>query len=246
MAHFSQLKRSGGDQGRSESPFLGSEASDDSKPSTKGKGKGKAAKKGKSDSYMPLHFASVLIVWTPDDGDFSIHRKRVGQPFSVTLRSDPDPHPAAWITSSYSEEAKEGKNHWWVHKSFVLIVVSYTFPLSGSPLKNITDMPPPASKKSSKLRENSITRESSNAPSMDNESRMSFFSPEATPFSPTSSTDSPSAASVKVTNGKNTQKSGAAHNIPATSVGPSQSSAHDPSYMMMGKQIIWRTPAQPN
>ncbi|KAF9647492.1 hypothetical protein BDM02DRAFT_3187924 [Thelephora ganbajun] len=44
--------KSGVDQGRSESPYLGSEASDDSKPSTKGK----------------------------NDGDFSIHRKRPGSP----------------------------------------------------------------------------------------------------------------------------------------------------------------------
>lgn len=102
-------------------------------------------------------------------------------------------------------------------------------------------MPPPASKKSSKLRDRSITRESSNAPSVDNESRMSVFSPD--PVSPTSSTDSPSATSVKVTNGKNAQRSGATNSIPSTSVGPSQPSVHDPSYMMMGKQNFRRTPA---
>jgi len=119
----------------------------------------------------------------------------------------------------------------------VLTMVLWIFRFSGSPLKNITDMPPPASKKSSKLRESSITREGSNAPSMDNESRMSVFSPEATPVSPTSSTDSPSATSVRVTNGKNAQKLGATNNTPATSVGPSN--VHDPSYMMMGEQNFW-------
>ena len=110
-------------------------------------------------------------------------------------------------------------------------------PFSGSPLKNVTDMPPPASTKSSKLRESSVTRESSIAPSMDNESRMSVFSPEASPVSPTSSADSPSATSVKVTNGKNTHKSGAKSSIPTASIPPTQSNIHDASYMMMGKQI---------
>lgn len=99
-------------------------------------------------------------------------------------------------------------------------------------------MPPPASKKSSKLRESSITRESSNAPSVDNESRMSVFSPEATPVSPTSSADSPSATPVKVTNGKKAQKSGAMGAVASTSVAPPQPNAHDASYMMMGKQNL--------
>lgn len=168
--------KSGGDKGRSESPYLGSEGSDDSKPSTKGKGKGKATKK--------------------DDGDFGIHRKRPGSPQATP------------------KKLKKAKT-------------------AGSPLKNITDMPPPSSKKSSKLRESSVTRESSIAPSVDNESRMSAFSPEATPVSPTSSTDSPSATPVKLTNGKNAQKSGATSTIPAPSVAPPQPNVHDASYMMM-------------
>ena len=109
-AHFSQPQRSGGDHGRSESPHPGSEGSDDSKPSTKGKSKGKAAKKGKSDSLLPSSFALVLTASTIDDGDFSIHRKRVGQFFSVALISGPDSYSPGWITSSYSEEIKEGKN----------------------------------------------------------------------------------------------------------------------------------------
>lgn len=168
--------KSGGDKGRSESPYLGSEGSDDSKPSAKGKGKGKAPKK--------------------DDGDYSIHRKRPGSPQATP------------------KKLKKAKT-------------------TGSPLKNITDMPPPASTKSSKLRESSATRESSIAPSVDNESRMSVFSPEASPVSPTSSADSPSATSVRVTNGKNTHKSGAKNSIPTASNPPPQSNVHDASYMLM-------------
>ncbi|KAF9785968.1 hypothetical protein BJ322DRAFT_756492 [Thelephora terrestris] len=168
--------KSGGDQGRSESPYLGSEGSDDSKPSTKSKGKGKAAKK--------------------DDGDYSSHRKRAGSPQA---------------TPKKTKKAKTG----------------------GSPLKHITDMPPPASRKFSKLRGSSITRESSNAPSVGDESRMSVFSPEGTPVSPTSSADSPPATSVQVTDGTHTQKSGVTNSIPAKSATPSQSNVHDPSYMMM-------------
>jgi len=168
--------KSGGDQGRSESPYLGSEGSDDSKPSTKGKGKGKAAKK--------------------DDGDFSIHRKRPGSPQATP------------------KKLKKAKT-------------------TGSPLKNTTDMPPPASKKFSKLRESSVTRESSNAPSVGDESRMSVFSPEGTPVSPTSSADSPTATPVKVTNGKNAQKSGATNAVPSTPVAPLPPNVHDASYMLM-------------
>ena len=108
LAHFLTTQRSGGDQGRSESPYLGSEGSDDSKPSTKGKGKGKAAKKGKSNSFMDL---LVLIAWTIDDGDFSIHRKRVPD-FLPPQKLGPDSSFIAWITSSYTEEIKEGKDYW--------------------------------------------------------------------------------------------------------------------------------------
>lgn len=167
--------KSGGDQGRSESPYLGSDGSDDSKPSTKGKGKGKAVKK--------------------DDGDFSIHRKRPGSPQATP------------------KKLKKPKT-------------------TGSPLKNITDMPPPTSLKSSKLRERSITRESSNAPSVDNESRMSVFSRDATPASPASSADSPSAVPVRATNGKNGKRSGTT-SAPSTSTAPTQPGVHDASYMMM-------------
>lgn len=168
--------KSSGDQGRSESPYLASDGSDDSKPSTKGKGKAKVAKK--------------------DDGEFSIHRKRPGSPQATP------------------KKLKKAKT-------------------TGSPLKHITDMPPPASKKSSKLRESSITRESSNAPSVDNESRMSFFSPEPTSVSPTSSIGSPGATSVKVTNSQNARKPGATTSSTAASAAPPQPNTHDASYMMM-------------
>jgi len=184
------------------------------------------------------------MAWNIDDGDFSIHGKRVSQLFSVTSKADPDPHLAARITSSYSEEAEEAKDYWQVTVHPRAEPGLMVLPFLGSPLKNVTDMPPPASKKSSKLRESSITRESSNAPSMDNESRMSVFSPEATPVSPASSIDGPSTASVRVTNGKNNQKSGATNSISATSAAPSQSSVHDANYMIMGKQYLRRTPVR--
>ena len=48
--------------------------------------------------------------------------------FSVLLRPDPNPYPIAWITSSYSEEAEEGENYWWVIMyPSVLTMVSWAF-----------------------------------------------------------------------------------------------------------------------
>ena len=73
---------------------------------------------------------------------------------------------------------------------------------------------------------------------MDNESRMALSSPEATPVSPASSADSPIASSVKVTNGKKSQKSGTTNAVPSTSTAPPQPNVHDASYMMMGKRNV--------
>lgn len=93
-------------------------------------------------------------------------------------------------------------------------------------------MLPPTSKKPSQLRESSITselmqdREGSASVSIDNDSRVSVFSPEATPVTPTSSSGSPSN-SATFTNGTNKSgsvkpKPGAAKGKPAKSGTPSR------------------------
>jgi hypothetical protein len=134
-------------------------------------------------------------------------------------------------------------------------VITHHAPLSGSPLKNSTEAampPPPSSKISTKSRAASTTsdliqdREGSVSASVDNESRLSVFSREATPMTPTSSTDSRSN-SIALTNG--TGKSGSVKpktgvtNDAAKSLTPSRAppppvhKMPDPSYMMMGEPI---------
>jgi len=153
-----------------------------------------------------------------DDAEFNLHRKRtnVDQPGSPQ------------ISPKKSKKAKT----------------------TGSPLKISTEaaMPPPTSKKPSKSRAPSSTsdfiqdREVSVSASLDNESRLSVFSPEATPMTPTSSTDSRSN-SISLTNGTGKSgsvkpnKTGAAKSA-TRSVTPSRlppppiHKMPDPSYMM--------------
>lgn len=184
----------------------------------------------------------MLTARTIDDGEFSIHRKRVSRSsFRGQSHSDPSVHSLDPLKPHRRSQRRQRP---LVSNHALLCAPQLHGPslfFSGSPLKHITDMPPPASKKSSKLRGSSITRESSNAPSVDNESRMSVFSPEATPVSPTSSADSPSTAPVQATNGTHTRKSGVTNTLPATSAAPPQPNAHDASYMMMGKRNFQRT-----
>jgi hypothetical protein len=113
-------------------------------------------------------------------------------------------------------------------------------------------MPPPLTKKMSKLRASSINsdlirdREGSASASVDNESRVSVFSPEATPMTPTSSGGSPTN-SATFTNGNVKNGSGSAKlktgsvakSRPARSVTPSRPrpvAVHqmpDPNFMGM-------------